>query len=248
MALMKKLKKMVDKVVDFMTEDVDETEKVEEISREVRKSARQVEAVEKKIEAATVKPVEEKPVKPVEKKIKPVDPTPFVSVGNNETKPVEAPRPKPAIVQAEPIREKESVYVPRDVISPIFGAPENATQRYSTSPMVQYDEEVPSESVIGTIFSPINGKSVPKAVADDEVSQQVASLTTTDFIEKITDQPSQQEQSVFLDAQYNTVSVQNLTVPDPEPQPVSEEIVSPQPIIRPQSDDSEEGYENLSLF
>jgi hypothetical protein len=260
MALMKKLKKMVDRVVEFMTEDVEEPDKVEQLNKEVRKSAKVIETVEKKLETPAARKneeipvsrkVEEKPVKPVEKKVRPIEPTPFVTVGSAEKKPAEPPKPQPAVSHAEPVREKESGYVPRNVISPIFGSGENATERYSTSPMVQYDDETTQQSVIGTIFSPIHGKYVPQAQPDDEVSAEVASLTTTDFIEKVSGQPQADQQPAFLDADYNTMSVQDLEPLQPVSEPAHEpeaEIISAQPVIRPQSDEAEEGYENLSLF
>ena len=262
MKVLEKIRTTVDKVIDFLTEDVEEESKVEEVRKEVRKSAQQIEVMEKKIEAAEAKPapaVAEKPVRPSE-------PTAFVNVGSSEKKPAQPQAVQPPVCPVEPIRQKESVYVPRSVISPIFGGSENSTQRYSTSPMVQYDEEEKSESVIGTIFSPINGRYVPAGQPDDEVSEDIARLTTTDFIEKIEPHSAEEEQPV-MDAQYNTVSVQNIPVVPQPSEPVkarpieqfvarkvehvsqpSAPIVSDDPVIEPASDESDEGYENLRLF
>ncbi|MCR5067597.1 MAG: hypothetical protein K6A14_06010 [Erysipelotrichaceae bacterium] len=269
MKILESIRKTAEKVINFLTEDVEEDDKVEEVRQEVRKTAQQIEVMEKKMETAAVqRPAETVSAAPAEKPVRPSESSTFVDVTPAERKPAEQPKAQPSVTVSEPIREKESVYIKRNVISPIFGKVENSTERYSTSPMVQYDDDVQTESVIGTIFSPINGRYVPAQESDDEIDDEVARLTTTDFIEKISSEPEEYPVPAYLDAEYNTVSVQDMPVipqdteqPEVIRQPAIETIteppvirpaeiaVSPEPVVQPlKEEEDEDGYVNLSLF
>ena len=131
-------------------------------------------------------------------------------------------RPKPA---------DNTVSVNR-VISPIFGNQDFSSGRYSAG-SVSFDEEVHNQSVIGTVFSPINGRQSEKEVAYDEVEDRIASMTTTDFIEKVREEKPELNNSVELPQLKNRVF---------------EETPIATPGGNTDEDENTDTYENLKLF
>ena len=92
------------------------------------------------------------------------------------------------------ISEKDkSSYIPRRVISPIFGSDKDS---YAvTINNLEYDSEKPKRSVIGTVFSPIFGRDRIIEDAVDEVDEKIANMTTSDFISDDI-QPEEKEEKI----------------------------------------------------
>ena len=224
--------KLWNKILNFLTEDVEE----EEIQK-----IRKLPAVEEKPEPVKT----ETPVQPVEVKAekeqpKEADPSTFLSIGQTTERKTEKPltelKPKPA--------KKESQWSHQEVISPIFGSQNFNAPRYSSSPTVQFEEEVKNDSIIGTIFSPINGKDGHKVIDNDEVSEDIAKMTTTDFIQNISKEEELDNTQGFMDAQYEKTAKQEM----PKLKEEETDYYVEKPIITPGESETTDTYENLKLF
>ena len=222
-----KKKGFLGRVRDYFFEEVTQTETP--VAEEKKESIDQI------LEEIQSKPVEEEK-KEVKEEIK------------AEVKPVEKPQQKfievskPA--QQQPVAEvkKEEkprpVWRPVDVISPIFGAStENTFVGFNTSGAIDEDEVYAS-----TVVSPINGRETIRKVVDDIVDEKIASMTTSDFINKVED---------VKPVVNNYVEVEEVVMPQMKEetvyyqQPVKVEKVEKQPV---KDLDATQGYENLSLF
>ncbi len=127
----------------------------------------------------------------------------------------------------EQIKKAREAYRPQNVISPIFGSKNND---YSLgNNQLEIDTETVSESVIGTVFSPINGRGiVRKETVKDVVDEKVANMTTSDFIIR-NDETTET----------TTSTVKHIAAPKLNKTVKSEES---------KAEDKSEKFENLSLF
>lgn len=246
---MKWINGIKEKMSKFFYEEYDEEEELEEIE-------------EKEVTTSNVDTVETKdPFKDIEVKEQNVQPeivelavekqneqqsSPFVTLNNNPVKKDITP------IITKPAQEK---YTYRGVISPIYGntCADNEFMYNSSSSNYKTKEEG-EKSIIGTIFSPINGNETFELIKEDEVNDQIASLKTSDFISKANidivsdEQPyiptnEMAEEKVFVQP--------TTTISSPPVENITEFIKSEQPVNLPGQNkdvDDVDEYENLTLF
>ncbi|MDO4377630.1 MAG: hypothetical protein Q4C64_00585 [Erysipelotrichia bacterium] len=167
--------KLIDKINKLLFEEVEiETQYDEKTNKVKSKTTKVLQQQDKKETTVKNKPVEKsinpEPVKEqnvVEKE----EPT-FLNVTNK------------ARENVKPVEKKEkNVYIPKNVISPIFGESKGLYSTNSSSLDIDYENEVNRRSIIGTVFSPINGDgSNVQSVANDPIDENIAAMTIDDFI------------------------------------------------------------------
>jgi hypothetical protein len=123
---------------------------------------------------------------------------------------------------------------------PMKGAP----VRWEFSDTFNPAAAVKNDSIIGTIFSPINGKDGHKVIDNDEVSEDIAKMTTTDFIQNISKEEELDNTQGFMDAQYEKTAKQEM----PKLKEEETDYYVEKPIITPGESETTDTYENLKLF
>ncbi len=167
--------KLIDKINKLLFEEVEiETQYDEKTNKVKNKTTRVIQQQDKK-ETAVKNKSEEKSVSPEpikEQKVVEKEGPTFLNVTSKvreNTKPTE--------------KKEKNVYIPKNVISPIFGENKGLYSTNSSSLNIDYEDEVSRRSIIGTVFSPINGDgSNVQPATNDPVDEKIASMTIDDFI------------------------------------------------------------------
>lgn len=172
-------------VTEVPAEPKDDKKEFESIVKEIEKPADPITEVKKEEPVKEVKPTEvvkeSKPVKEV--KVEKEVVTTKVVEEKKSTSPFLNVEDKIEEDRREEVRKQREAYRSGNVISPIFGSKKNDFSL--GEPQLEIDNDVVSESIIGTVFSPINGRSTRvKETVKDTVDEKVANMTVSDFIVK----------------------------------------------------------------
>lgn len=166
--------KLTDMINHLFFEEVEiETEYDEKTNKVKNKATRVIKKEEKKeipVKTISEKVKEEKPKveKPIEKN---TNESTFLNVSSNQNKEVKTVEKK----------EKEA-YIPSNVISPIYGDNKGSYVTVKNSSLEVEDVEN-RKSIIGTVFSPINGDGKNIEVDKSEpIDEKIAAMTIDDFI------------------------------------------------------------------